>query len=310
MKKIDELNIENINGVDQSIIVRGDNIDNPLILILHGGPGISCAPVFKSYNEQLESHYTVALWEQRGSGKSYYKFEKGTVNLKTFIDDAIEVVKFLRKKYNKDKIVLLAHSWGSVIGFELLLRHPEYFSYYFTCGQVVNTKDSLNYTIDYLKTVIKDRSISKVKSIDLVNYENNSYRDFMNINTLIIRNGGAVYKKSSYSVFWLKYLSPKSFAAIDGIKGQLGYRQTVKAIWNDFLNADYRNITKLEVPIVFTCGRHDKVVPSEDTYKFYEKLQGKKHFYWFENSAHCCLWEESDKFNEIVIKHKENITSN
>ena len=75
-QKISTIEEIKINGVSQYVSINSENINNPILLVLHGGPGDTCLPLMRYYNKELEKYYTVVILEQRGSGKSYYRFKK------------------------------------------------------------------------------------------------------------------------------------------------------------------------------------------------------------------------------------------
>jgi hypothetical protein len=60
-----------IGGVPQGMIIRGENIKNPVLLYVHGGPGAPSFPIVKNELRKLEKIFTICYWEQRGAGMSY-----------------------------------------------------------------------------------------------------------------------------------------------------------------------------------------------------------------------------------------------
>ncbi len=74
-----------IGGIDQYIMIRGRNINNPILLFLHGGPGYSQISYARKYQEELEDGFIVVNWDQRGSGKSFsLNIPKETMNRERF----------------------------------------------------------------------------------------------------------------------------------------------------------------------------------------------------------------------------------
>jgi len=107
----------NINGVNMGMIVKSKNTSNPVLLFVHGGPGMPEYPFTEKYPTGLEDNFTVAWWDQRGSGLSYQSgMSEEKMTTEQFISDTIEVSKYLKKRFGQDKIYLMAHSWGSYIG--------------------------------------------------------------------------------------------------------------------------------------------------------------------------------------------------
>ncbi|MUT65951.1 alpha/beta fold hydrolase [Paenibacillus sp. NEAU-GSW1] len=128
-----------IRGNKQWILVRGRNIQKPLLLFLHGGPGVTTMGFASKLQRQLEEHFICVHWDQRGAGKSY---DKRVFNDHLTIDDYVEDIRvlsiYLSQKYNKQKIILVGRSWGTIIGSLAAHRYPELFHAYIGIGQVVH----------------------------------------------------------------------------------------------------------------------------------------------------------------------------
>jgi pimeloyl-ACP methyl ester carboxylesterase len=135
---IDEGAFVTINGVEQWIVVRGDDVANPVLLWVHGGPGGAggsfATPLFRDW----ERYYAVVQWDQPGSGATLAKSgEAGLENLTIdrFARDGIAVAEYLQRRLNVDKVLLVGISWGSIIGVEMAQRRPDLFSAYVGTAQ-------------------------------------------------------------------------------------------------------------------------------------------------------------------------------
>jgi proline iminopeptidase len=104
----------NIGGTSQSVWFRGTSRSSPALVLLHGGPGTSESALFRHYNSMLEHHFLVVYWEQRGTGRSFNSaISAQTMNIAQFVRDLDEVVELVRRRFGKDKVILLPHSWFS-----------------------------------------------------------------------------------------------------------------------------------------------------------------------------------------------------
>jgi pimeloyl-ACP methyl ester carboxylesterase len=131
-----------IGGIDQWVSVRGTNPDAPLMLYLHGGPGEAMSP-FQDLFLPYEQDFLVALWDQRGSGKTYARSGRdSTPNMtpEQFISDGIELSELLRRRWRKRKVVLLGQSWGSTMSIQMARRRPDLFHANVGTGQAVSVK--------------------------------------------------------------------------------------------------------------------------------------------------------------------------
>ena len=106
-----------INGVLQYVSIRAEEAGLPLLLYLHGGPGDAALPLVLKYNRELESHFTVAVWEQRGAGKSYYDFGDSIITIDTFLQDLHSLIMLLTSRFHQKSFFCWAIPgevcWGS-----------------------------------------------------------------------------------------------------------------------------------------------------------------------------------------------------
>jgi pimeloyl-ACP methyl ester carboxylesterase len=135
-----------IGGIDQFVSIRGADHRNPVLLVIHGGPGFPTTPMAWWATHGLEEYFTVVHWDQRGSGKTYLlndpKAVGPTIKPERFVDDIEELVDWLRKEMHKEKVFVLATSWGSVIGLQFAERRPEWLHAYIGMGQAIDCPES------------------------------------------------------------------------------------------------------------------------------------------------------------------------
>lgn len=126
-----------INGLPQWTLTRGLDRDAPVLLVLHGGPGVSEFAWFRAFNSNLENSFVVVHWDQRAAGKSFdSSTPTETMNVEQFASDMDKLVDHLRDKFDRDRIAVLGHSWGSILGTIYTSRHPEKISGYIGTGQI------------------------------------------------------------------------------------------------------------------------------------------------------------------------------
>ena len=174
-----------LGGFRQWICVRGESVDRPLLLILHGGPGDAEVLPFRRYDAGLEKDFIVVNWDQRGAGKSYSpSIPADSMTIEQILSDAHELVGYLKKSFGKEKIYLLGHSWGTLLGALLASRYPEDFHAYIGMGQWVSMGD--NERLCYEFTLSEAQRRGDRKAIALLERigtpENGLYRDdWMNV---------------------------------------------------------------------------------------------------------------------------------
>jgi pimeloyl-ACP methyl ester carboxylesterase len=137
---VEEASFLRIGGIDQWVQIRGENRDNPAILFVHGGPGSSETPL-SSLFRPWEKYFTVVMWDQRCAGKTFAR--NGAQSCKSLsiagaAHDGEELADYLRHRLHTNKIVVLGHSWGTMVGLRMVKDRPDLFSAYIGTGQVVS----------------------------------------------------------------------------------------------------------------------------------------------------------------------------
>lgn len=130
-----------IGGIEQWIQMRGAP-DAPVLLYLHGGPGGTSVPVSEAW-KPWEEYFTVAHWDQRGAARTFARNGEsgcGRLTVSRMVEDALEVVEYLTATTRRQKILVMGHSWGTVLGVRVIKRRPELFSAYVGTGQLVNKR--------------------------------------------------------------------------------------------------------------------------------------------------------------------------
>jgi len=139
---IDSLEAVRIGGLDQWIHVRGEHTKNPVLLFLHGGPGAALIGVAGPFQTPWEKHFTIVQWDQRGAGKTYARndreLQRRTMTVRQMQQDTLDMANYLRRRFEREKIVVLGASWGGVPGLWLAHEHPDVVAAYVGVGQAVD----------------------------------------------------------------------------------------------------------------------------------------------------------------------------
>ena len=148
-----------INGVSQRLWFRGEDRTSPALILLHGGPGASESALFRHYNAALEKHYLVVYWEQRGAGRSYHSdIPPASMTIEQMLRDLDRVVELVRRRFHKNKLVLLGHSWGTMLGTIYAYRHPENVSAYVGVAQIADNKKGARLSCEFALAVAQHSS--------------------------------------------------------------------------------------------------------------------------------------------------------
>lgn len=140
-----------LGGLDQWISTRGHDLTNPVLLFVHGGPGESQWPQADRLRG-WEKSFTLVQWDQRGTGHTYGRYGRRTpkVSLEQISDDGVELASVLRRKLGKERIVVLGHSWGSIVATRMVQKRPGAFAAYVGTGQVASWSETVHVQFDLL----------------------------------------------------------------------------------------------------------------------------------------------------------------
>ncbi len=166
-KGIDEASYVPIGGIDQWVTIRGEDRNNPVLLFLHGGPGDVTNPWTLVLFAAWEKQFTVVQWDQRGAGRTLRKTGPSiatTMTLDRMAQEGIELAEYLRKHLGKDKIVLVAHSFGSILGVRMVGSRPDLFYAYVGTGQVAD--ETKNWAVGYEALLKKARALGNQRAIE------------------------------------------------------------------------------------------------------------------------------------------------
>ena len=153
---IDEATYVKIGGIEQWITIRGEDRKNPVLLLLHGGPGDATNPWGYAGFRNWLKYFTVVQWDQRGAGRTFGRngaAAASTITVERMVQDGVELAELLSKRLQKEKIVLVGHSWGSTLGVFMVKARPELFHAFVGTGQVADP--ARNYAVAYAALVEK-----------------------------------------------------------------------------------------------------------------------------------------------------------
>lgn len=315
---IERLEKVRIGRIDQWVAIRGTDHRNPVLLMLHGGPGFVSMPTSWYFQRGWEEYFTVIQWDQRGAGKTYVENDPATIastmTQERMIADAEEMIAWARREFGKDKIFVLGHSWGSFLGLTIAQRHPEWLHAYIGMGQITDVPQSerrgWRFAMEKAHETGNREAVHELESIAPYAEDGKPIAlDDMGIQRKWLNAfGGAVYGRTGFE------------AEAGAISLSPEYTdEDVKSVWagNEFsegkllagvLAIDLSNVTKLDCPVILFNGRHDYNVSSSTAAEWFQRLQApSKTLVWFENSAHEVMNEEPGKTLVSLVKYAHPI---
>jgi proline iminopeptidase len=304
----------NIGGIQQAISIRGNEIDNPILLVIHGGPGYVEMPLSWWYARGWEEYFTIVEWDQRGAGKTYLlndpKAVAPSMTPERMVADTVEMADWLRQNFHRRKIFVWAHSWGSYLGLELARRHPDWLYAYIATGQIVNGPESERRAFDAaLRSARTDHNAQALAELNAIApYPKPGV-------TPGVTDIATTHK---WSDFYGGVMAYRHDQEDEGRAGQLspdykdaeaphifdGNEFSEAALLPFTMTIDFSDVTRLACPIILLEGRHDRTTNAELAYAWFQKLAAPaKTFVWFDNSAHEPESEEPGKFLLSLVRY-------
>jgi pimeloyl-ACP methyl ester carboxylesterase len=303
-----------INGLQQGMFIEGKNIDNPVLLFIHGGPGMPEYWLTQDHSTGLEDYFTVVWWDQRGAGLSYSpNIPSETMTAEQFVSDTIAVTNYLRQRFHKDKIYLLAHSWGSYIGIQAAAQHPELYYAYVGMGQVSHQIQSEQmayaYALEYYKQIGNLGMLKKLEAAPPTQTVPLP-KTYLSIRDEYMHSAGIGTTHAMTSVvtgIFLPSLQFREYTLVEKInlwRGKISSRSPKFSLWDQMQMTDMsQKVPELKIPVYFLEGRFDYTCAYPLARDYFDKLSAPiKGFYTFENSAHTPLFEEPDKVRQVLLE--------
>lgn len=313
---IERLETVRIGGIEQWVSIRGYDKRNPVLLLIHGGPGYVSMPMSWWFSRGWDEYFTVVQWDQRGAGKTYLLNDPAkiapTLTLNRMQADAEDMVNWIRQDLGKQKIFVMGHSWGSYLGLELAKNHPEWLHAYIGVGQLTNSPEGERrgwvFALDAARRAGNTKAVAELQALApyFAPGHPSPIKAIYTQRKWLDAYGGVMANRTSNSPeSELAQLSP-DYAD-----------EEISRIWqgNDFserylfvLKVDLSGIVTLDCPLIIFAGRHDFNVNSQLAADWFAKLKApSKHFEWFENSAHLPMTEEPGKFLTGLLRYARPI---
>lgn len=310
---IERQELVDVGGDRQWISIRGRHRDNPVLLVVHGGPGTPMMPLNWAYQNPWEDFFTVVNWEQRGVGRNAATADRAallpTMSLQRIVQDGEAVIEHLRRTLGKERVVVLGFSWGSLVGARLAERLPDRISAYVGTGQAVGLAFEpliRDETLTAARRVGDAAAVRELESLDLRPQADGRFpmADAVALRRIARRYQGMWYGHPDLQVMNdLAALAPEyTDADVDAFRAGSAWIGA-GPIGRDMAETDLRTLRSLRVPVVLLQGRYDLATPHAAAAAWLQALQApKKVLVTFERSSHFAMLEEPGRFLLALVQ--------
>lgn len=300
---INESMYVDINGTKQWINIYGEDVDNPVLLYLHGGPGSATSHIDYVITRKQADVYTVVTWDQRNCGKSYDAEQNDIVlTRELFMTDGKELTEFLLDYLSKEKITLLGHSWGSFYGANLVLEYPEYYECFIGTWQVVDMVKNEE-ALKQEATLWADGDEESLKLVNQLTPNLMTMEHIIARNTIMQKYGyDMMVNGSDYNLVTTLIFNP-NYSMIDWFN----YLKSNMDVYLDFFASEefasfsLLGRTDYEVPFYNINGDKDYQTNYKLAQEYFEEVNAPyKQLFMMENMTHGLLESDAEGFSEIV----------
>jgi pimeloyl-ACP methyl ester carboxylesterase len=303
---IDESSFVRIGGIDQWISVRGEDLANPVILEIHGGPGASNL-VFTPRTRAWERHFTIVRWDMRGAGKTFAAGGpdgQGEMTLDRVYADALEVTQHIRTRLGVDKVLLVANSFGTVTGLRLARNHPELYSAYVGTDQNIidGGRDSASYKalLARLEKAGKRKEWAKIAAMgpDRSAWSAEQWSEYAKT---VVTTDPLTYDTMKTVVIRSLWFSP--FHNLRGLRSYLKGMNFSEQLGPQAMTIDeYAEGTGFRIPFFVFQGDSDVLTPPEPARRFYEEVTAPvKDFALIRKASHFASFRHPEQFLDLML---------
>lgn len=305
-KSLSEKVFIDVGGMKQGMILKSKDTGAPVLLYIHGG--MPDYFLTRKYPTGLDDLFTVAWWEQRGSGISYSPdIPAGSITLDQMLDDVVEVSDYLRHRFGQEKIYLMGHSGGTFLGIQAAARYPELYHAYIGVAQMSDQLRSERLAYEYiLDSYTRQNDKKMVQKLAAAPVTDTIPDAYLKLRDKAMHSLGIGTMREMNSVIGDIFIPSLLFNEYS-LKEKLNMwrgkaKSGVSSLWDEILTTNLmETVPKVDIPVYFFEGIYDYTVSYTLAQEYFESLQAPvKGFYTFEESAHSPMFEQPGKMQRIL----------
>ncbi|MER7277666.1 alpha/beta hydrolase [Dactylosporangium sp. NPDC000244] len=290
-----------IGGVEQWLQIRGEDRANPVLLVVHGGPG-SPYSVFTPVLREWERHFTVVHWDRRGAGRTLRRngLRPEELDFELMVEDGIEVAEHLRQYFGQERILLMAGSMGTIVGLPMVKRRPDLFCAYvgtdFYVNMVENERKGRVDTIERLRAAGNRRGVAALERLDADprTWDVKSWGTRMQWSMGTDPTTG----NAALTTLFKLLLTKPDYSLADVSAWLKGFGKSRDLMFEQFMRWDARALgTSFDVPFFLFQGAHDVVTLTEPTVDYFaEVVAPQKELVLIDGASHFCAFSQPAQF--------------
>ena len=304
-----------INGVEHYLLHYKTEQEAPVFIFIHGGPGQSEAMMAYIVEEYASRNYNIVYYDQRGAGKTYLRNKKARPDTEILKKDLLEIVLYVKKAYQKDKVGIIGHSWGSVLGSMFALDHPEHLSCYIGCGQVINLIENERVGYNKLKEAIEQsgnqgdkKKLEKIGEYPVVDtFDMNVMRKMGKVRNL----QGKYHLAATFDKSMIKMFMNSPIMGIKDIFPFIASMMVNMQVMKELMSFDLRGKgVEYQVPVYYVLGENDQQTPIELSMTYFnEIIAPDKKLYLIKNAGHAAMIDNPDDYRKAVYEIADGLQS-
>lgn len=248
-----------VNGREQGVVICGHDRTAPVLLPLAGGPGGSEIGWTRSYLSGLEQDVVFVNRDQPGVGMSWSATDWGSVTVEDFVEDTIAMSEYLRQRFGRERIVLVGHSWGSIIGLMAVDQRPDLYSAYVGVGRQVNSveNDRMGYEMVHRQASVRgdNRVVETLDEMGPPPYSQSSGGNYLYLFQKVHVYSPHPAPEPEFGAMMV----PQEYTLRNSINLLRGLLKGVKNVYPQLQSLDLETrIPEVDVPVFFFTGRYDE----------------------------------------------------
>jgi pimeloyl-ACP methyl ester carboxylesterase len=305
-----------LGGIEQYIYTRGQDKNNPVIIFLHGGPGSSMAFTSYFWQTKIEQQYTIINWDQRGSGNTYYRnptAPKPTID--RLLSDLDELVDYALKEFGQQKVIIMGHSFGTILGAKYAAANPQKVAQYVGIGQAVSLTEGDIIAME--KAIVEaqkqgntadvamlEKGIENEKTFGEASSFVDIFQTFMTCRQLISKYLPTGDIMTGTGQIFMGLMSPDmTIAELKWFFSTDALLQSNSEVFVETLAFNQEHLpTTFEMPVTFITGEYDHTTPATLVERYVGSITApNKQVIIIENTGHSPMMDDPEAFQNALL---------